>query len=134
MGLFNKKKSSVNVEIDYEKLSKAIVTAEKKARDEENKLDGTAVIMQSILCFALLPAIFFSLAIAAYGTYLIITSSITLTNVIVTVCCFGYFLILVYFSRQISKIKDKHYLMSIFAALTSLFGFIVSLVALLRSF
>lgn len=137
----------VNVEIDYDKLAEAIVKAEKKAEEDENKKIKSVLWLQrkgSSLFYRILSGIGFAIAIVfAFTT---IKEAINMswgnfsdvsTNICVLIIAFLGVLIILLISgmlylssEQIDKVKDKQMLMSLSSGLIGFIALIAAIVAI----
>lgn len=137
----------VNVEIDYDKLAEAIVKAEKKAEEDENKKIKSVLWLQrkgSSLFYRILSGIGFAIAIVfAFTT---IKEAINMswgnfsdvsTNICVLIIAFLGLLIILLISgmlylssEQIDKVKDKQMLMSLSSGLIGFIALIAAIVAI----
>lgn len=137
----------VNVEIDYDKLAEAIVKAEKKAEEDENKKIKSVLWLQrkgSSLFYRFLSGIGFAIAIVfAFTTIKEATDmswgnfSDVSTNICILIIAFLGLLIILLISgmlylssEQIDKVKDKQMLMSLSSGLIGFIALIAAIVAI----
>ena len=127
------------VSFDYDKLAEAIVKAEQKAKVEENKIDSASGVFKGILLitFGLIAAIL--LLFFAVGAIGIICGDIltrefpyVISYIALIVLFLTYGIAAAVFTKRISKIKDKSYLLNYFGAMTGLLALIVSLLSYLK--
>ena len=134
-----KNTKSQRVVFDYDKLAEAIVKAEQKVKAEENKIDSTAGVFRGILLitFGLIAGIlllFFAVGMIGiiYGDILTREISYVISYIALIVLFLTYGIAAAVFTKRISQIKDKSYLLNYFGAMTGLFALIVSLLSYLK--
>ncbi len=132
-------KKNQQVSFDYDKLAEAIVKAENKVRKEENKIDNPAWFLRLILILTFASiALFFILCFIAF-VWLIFTGEISPKNIIEIIArcilgciTFSYAIFAIILTWDISKIKDKSYLLNYFGAITGLLALVISIITFLR--
>lgn len=137
----------VNVEIDYDKLAEAIVKAEKKSEDFDDKSvkylfalqkNGTSMLY---LALGIMGYIFSGLiVIALIATAFIVkwSSAINVISNILTffviaiadICLFVMSVFLHKSSKEIEKIKDKQLLIALSSSMTSFIALAVAIIAI----
>ena len=127
------------VKFDYDKLAEAIVKAEQKVKEEENKIDDTSYFLKVLLVssFVLVTVVlwmFFGVSL-----YMALTGKLQPANVVETISLwvmisisFVYSITSLFLTYKISKINDKNYLISYFGAISGLLALIVSVLAFIR--
>ena len=137
----------VNVEIDYDKLAEAIVKAEKKSEDFDDKSvkylfalqkNGTSMLYMAL---GIMGYIFSGLiVIALVATAFIVkwSSAINVISNVLTffaiaiavICLFIMSVFLHKSSKEIEKIKDKQLLIALSSSMTSFIALVVAIIAI----
>ena len=130
---------SQRVVFDYDKLADAIVKAEQKVKAEENKIDSTSGVFKGILLItfgliAVILLLFFTVGMIGIICGDILTREIpyVISYIALIVLFLTYGIAAAVFTKRISKIKDKSYLLNYFGAMTGLLALIVSLLSYLK--
>ena len=139
----------LNLEIDYDKLAEAIVTAQEKSEDEANKkrkftsgsfamLIMVAFRVFSILMGLLSVALFFAPVVSWNALQWkvftnAVASIVTIVFCIVFAIILGLYAVLLWKSaKEIETEKDRNYIISVFSGIVSFAALIVALVALFK--
>ncbi len=136
---------NVNLEIDYDKLAQAIVKADQNQDDENRFVSGTFAVLASVL-FSVLSFIAFLISIIGvvgsivffiqnYTPGLISISQnllITLLLIVSSILIGLFAFVFLKAGKEISKEKDKNYIISAFSGIVSFVALIVALIALAK--
>ena len=139
----------LNLEIDYDRLAKAMVKAQVISEDEENKKrkftsgSFSMLIMIAFYVFSVLIGFLSVLMIFApvvswnalhwNGLTNIVTSIVTIAFCIVFAILLGLYAVLLWKSaKEIETEKDRNYIISVFSGIVSFAALIVALVALFK--
>lgn len=125
--------------LDYDKLADAIVKAEQKAKEEENKIDSTSGVFKGILVitFGLVAAIlivFFIVGVYGLFSQNILSREVTyiVAYIALLILFFVYGIAAAVFTKRICAINDKSYLLNYFGAITGLIALIVALLSYIK--
>lgn len=139
----------LNLEINYDKLAEAIVTAQEKSEDEANKnrkFTSGSFAMLIMVAFG-----GFSIFVALLAASLILALVVSwntlqwdgFTNIVVSILtiafCIVFAIVLVLYAvllwksaKEIETEKDRNYIISVFSGIVSFAALIVALVALFK--
>ena len=142
------KNETVLLEIDYDKLATAIVKAKEIEQDKNKQTKSVSRFFATIIsivfgvvgAFSVIMAIGSIIAVFKYlpnGVFNNFNSAInTIGQIVIYLMVFSLFILfaimLFVSAKEISKEKDRNYIVSVFSALTSLSAFIVAVIALFR--
>lgn len=130
-------------EIDYDKLAEAIVNAQKKANETNNTISKTfGVVICMLLYVVSIAGYIFSIFFAIVGIRYALDSDMTMFARILLIACIVLifaiilmFVCLLYKSeKELEKEKDRDFLVSLFSAIVCFLAFIISLVALVTNY
>ena len=139
---------NVNVEIDYDKLATAIVSAQEKSKNnfEESFTNGTFAVLTGWLLHIIGVAGFIiSFYALGYGIYHAITvlqwidgghifaNIIACIILLILIFSIGLLSFMLFVSgNEIEKSKDKNFVVAVFSALSGFIALVVALVALFK--
>ena len=138
----------LNLEIDYDKLATAIVKAKEIEQDKNKQTKSVSMFFATIIsivfgvvgAFSVIMAIGSIIAFFKYlpnGVFNNFNSAInTIGQIVIYLIFFSLFILfaimLFVSTKEISKEKDRNYIVSVFSAVTSLSAFIVAVIALFK--